>query len=100
MTIERRLPPEASGAAIFIVIEKDRHSDTGVYPFRDQGEAIRYASRLVLANCRHPELLAEPDAYGLTESMMESGWVFNCVYGVEGDSVHVVRKELDHDNLA
>lgn len=85
---------------VFIVLNADRHSDSEMYPFTDEGKAIDYANRLVLVNVRHPELLEEPDAYELTDGMKDAGWVFSCTYGVEGDNVRVVRKELDHDNLA
>jgi hypothetical protein len=79
---------------IFIVIESDRHSDVEVHPFTLEPDAVASAEQAVGANCRHPELLQEADAYELTDGMRAAGWVWHCRYGVEGDNVRVVKRTL------
>jgi hypothetical protein len=83
-------------AEIFIVMDLDRHSDPEPYPFINQEKAVEYAQALVARNCRNPEWIEEPE---LTDGMRARGWVWHCRYGIEGDSVHVVRKELKNDWL-
>jgi hypothetical protein len=78
---------------IYIVIADDRHSDTEATPFTDEREAVAFAEQEVRDGARHPELI-EPGDRELTEGMVKSGWVWRCRYGIEGDSVRVVRRGL------
>jgi hypothetical protein len=79
---------------IYIVITEDRHaSSTEAVPFADEGQAIAFAEQEVADNARHPELADEWDR-DLNDAMRASGWVWFCAYGVEGDKVYVIRREL------
>jgi hypothetical protein len=74
---------------LYIVIMKDRRSDTDAYPYSSEEaavEAARNAVDLTDVNWEDSEL---------TEGMIRSGWVFYLPYGPEGDSVRVVKRELD-----
>jgi hypothetical protein len=78
---------------IYIVITQDRQSGVEVVPFSDEAAAIAFAGEEVGRNARHPEII-EPEDRELNDSMRVSGWVWYCRYGVEGDSVRVVRRDL------
>jgi len=74
---------------IYIVIIRDRHSDTGVFPFTDKDYAIAEARRIAKKYCRHPEDYQEHD-YG-----RDDGWLFYAAYSCESDHVRVVTATMD-----
>ena len=76
---------------IYIVIWKDRHADTEVYPFSNPEEAIAFAKEKVEENCDYPEDLDEE----LSAPMIADGWIYYGCYSCEGDSIRVVTRELD-----
>jgi hypothetical protein len=78
---------------IYIVVVNDRHGSPDAYPYTDKEHAISEARRAVEENARHPEMIEWDEP--LNEAMIEDGWVFYVSYGVEGDSVWVVERELD-----
>jgi hypothetical protein len=78
---------------VYIVITQDRHSDTEAEPYRNPAGAISYAEQQVRECARHPELI-EPEDRELTDAMRDAGWIWRCRYGVEGDTVRVVQREL------
>jgi hypothetical protein len=79
---------------VYIVIIEDRHADTDVEPFSSEELAILRAGELAASYMRDP---VEPDdiEYGLNEAMVRDGWVWYCRYSCEGDSVRVLRREMD-----
>lgn len=76
--------------AIFIVITEDRHSDVEVTPFAHELDATDFAGREVALCARHPEMIQ----HELNDAMVNDGWLWYCRYSAEGDSVRVVRREL------
>lgn len=84
---------QSTATFVYIVITKDRHADAETQPFTEETDAIAHAEREVEENVRHPELI-EPEDRELTDGMLQDGWVWYCRYGIEGDSVRVVRREL------
>ena len=76
---------------IYIVIIKDRHTDTTAHPFTDPGEAIDWARSKAKEYARQPEDYEEHD-YGKDE-----GWLFYADYSCEGDHTRVVTTELDQE---
>ena len=79
---------------VYVVIIEDRHSDTDAEVFTSQEIAILRAGQLVGSYTRDP---VEPEdiEYGLTASMVRDGWVWYCRYSCEGESVRVLRREID-----
>jgi hypothetical protein len=75
-------------ATIWIVVIEDRHADVDVLPFSTMPAAIEQARREV-RDARDMEEIE------LTDSMAADGWVLLIEYGLEGDSVRVVERELD-----
>lgn len=78
---------------IYLVITDDRHASTNVTPFINEADAIAFAEQEVADGARHPELI-EPEDRELNDAMRASGWIWYCRYGVEGDKVWVLRREL------
>lgn len=78
---------------IYIVLTEDRHADADARPFTTKEGAVKAAESEVASLIRHPDDLDE-DARELNDAMARDGWVWYCRYGVEGDSVRVLRREL------
>jgi hypothetical protein len=78
---------------IYLVITEDRHESTEVIPFTGADDAMAYAAQEVIANATRPELIRR-EAYELNAAMRAAGWIWYCRYGIESDSVRVVRREL------
>jgi hypothetical protein len=76
---------------VYIVIIEDRHSEPDAEPFSSQELAIMRAGQLVARYAAGPEDME----WGLTDSMIRNGWVWYCRYSMEGDSIRVVRREMD-----
>lgn len=74
---------------IYIVIVKDRHTDTMVYPFSSAEKSISEARRIAKEYCLGPEDYEEHD-YG-----KDVGWLFFANYSREGDHVRVVKAVMD-----
>jgi hypothetical protein len=75
-------------ATIWITIIEDRHADVDVLPFSTMPAAIERAMREVRD-------VRDMEEIELTDSMAADGWVLLIEYGLEGDSVRVVERELD-----
>lgn len=73
---------------IWIVIIEDRHADVDVLPFSSMPTAVQRA-RHEVPDARDVEEIE------LTEGMARDGWVLCLEYGLEGDSVRVVEREID-----
>ena len=71
---------------VYIVIIKDRHSDTTAQPFVNSDKAIEWAK------IKAKEYAREESDYSEEEI---KGWLFHATYSCEGDCVYVVAKELD-----
>ena len=74
----------------YVAIWDDRHSDTTADVFSTAEKAIEWAKRMARESDRHGELTEE-----LTESMKKAGWLYYACYSCEGDSIRVVRCEVD-----
>ncbi len=79
---------------IYLVITKDRHADVEVTPFKDEDAAIGHAEGEVSGNASHSEEETGPWERELNEAMTRDGWIWYCRYGIEGDSVRVIKREL------
>lgn len=82
-TVKPKKPTE-----IFIAICEDRHTDTDVRVFTTLEKAIEYCKDSI------------PDRYEiqdqeLSQDMIKGNWLYFATYGVEGDSVRVVKGQLD-----
>jgi hypothetical protein len=91
---------------VWIVIDEDRHAGVQAFPFTSEQRAIGYARELAgigSAACGEEisEGVSDPeddDALGekeLTSANREDGWVFLARYSTEGDSVRVVKRQMD-----
>jgi hypothetical protein len=72
---------------VWIVIIEDRHADVDALPYSNMPAAIAAAREWA----RGLDVVEET----LTEEMAQDGWVLCLEYGLEGDSVRVVERELD-----
>lgn len=76
---------------IFTAIVEDRHTDTRVYLFTREGDAVAFAQK-VAADSAHDKSDIEEK---LNNEMKKAGWLYYARYSCEGDSVRVVPCELD-----
>lgn len=78
---------------IYLVIIEDRHIDVEVLPFTSLEAAIETAKTEVRALARHEEDIewGEP----MSEAAIADGWCWRVAYSCEGDSVRVIRRELN-----
>ncbi len=72
---------------LYIAICEDRHADVHVMVFNTPEKAIEYAKEFAQNNARHPE--------EIKESKIE-GWIYNCSYSCESDSVRVEKSTLNN----
>lgn len=80
---------------LYTAIWNDRHSDTTVHSFSDRDAAIKWAKAKV-KECIEQWPGREDDLdEELTDSMKAGGWIYYGCYSCEGDSIRVVRHELD-----
>lgn len=80
-------------SAIWIVIVADRHADADALPYSTEESAIAKAHAMAAGNARsHTEVQWDT---ALSDSMRRDGWVLYLPYGPEGDSIRVVRREVD-----
>lgn len=70
---------------IFIVLTKDRHTDTTAKPFFKIYEAIDHARKVAKENCSLPDGPEEREI---------NGWVFFSEYSCEGDCVWITEHEI------
>jgi len=70
---------------IYIVLWKDRHTDTTAHPFFDLDEAKGWAKEQAESFCRFPEDLKEKPT---------AGWLYHIVYSCEGDCLWITEHEL------
>jgi len=87
---------------VWVVIDEDRRDDVQTYPFASEQRAIAYARELAgLDPVGRPEDVTDAeddDASGekrLTPEMRAAGWVFFARYSTEGDSVRVVKRQMN-----
>jgi hypothetical protein len=76
---------------IYIVLVEDRHIDVDALPYTTQEVAIARAEKLLAQFARYPEDV-ERD---LNAAMVDDGWVWYARYSEEGDSISVIRRELN-----
>ncbi len=77
---------------IWIVIVQDRHTDTDALPYTTEEAAVAKARAIAREYAWHPEDAKDGT---LNAEMRRDGWVLWLPYGTEGDSVRVVRREMD-----
>ena len=73
------------GVKLYVVIWKDHHTDTGAFVFSTAEKAIEFAKAKAREYARHGDL---------TEENIK-GWLYYGRYSCEGDSLHVIERELD-----
>ena len=74
---------------IYLVIIEDRHSDLEVKPFICEHAAIKTAKELAKEYCY------DSDDYKEINCDINDNWLFCVNYSCEGDSVRVVKSELN-----
>lgn len=77
---------------VWIVLIKDRHADVDALPFSTEDGAVAAARGWVAKLPLDPEDVRESE---LTPYMRSDGWVLYLPYGPEGDSVRVVKRQMD-----
>lgn len=77
---------------VYVVIIKDRHSDTEVQVFSDPDIAVNKARELAKEYCRHLEDFEESK---LNNYMTQDGWLYHAVYSCEGDNIRVVKRVVN-----
>ena len=70
---------------IYIVLWKDRHSETTATPFLYFGDAKAWAENQAISVCRFPEDLKETPI---------QGWLYHIEYSCEGDCLWITEHEL------
>lgn len=76
--------------AVYVVIIDDRHTDTDVAVFSTAEKAIAFAKAEVFNLASHPEDIEE-------EEVKE--WLYCVRYSGEGDSIWVVERVIDVEEL-
>lgn len=77
---------------VWISLLEDRHVDADPRPFSTEEAAVAYARSAARDCALDPgDVTDEP----LSDAMVRDGWVLYLSYGTEGDSVRVMRRELD-----
>ena len=71
---------------IYIMLWKDRHSDTTATPFLDLDEAIEHARISAKSVCSFPEDYNETPI---------DGWLFYIEYSCEGDCIWITEHEIN-----
>ena len=79
---------EPAGTTCYLVIWKDRYSDTTAHPFSNKDKAITEARRIAKEYCKYHEDYKENHI---------DGWLFYAQYSCEGDHVMVVEAIMDND---
>ena len=77
---------------IWIVVVKDRHSDTDALPYTTEKAAVAKARAVAREYAWHTGVLEDGT---LNDDMRRDGWVLWLPYGTEGDSVRVIRREVN-----
>jgi hypothetical protein len=72
---------------LFIAICCDRHIDETVRVFSTKEKAVEY--------CKEFAADEELEEQELTQSMINSGWLYYATYSCEGDNVRVEKGTLD-----
>jgi hypothetical protein len=70
---------------IYIVVWKDRHSDTSATPFLNFEKARAWAKKQAEESCRHKKYLEESPV---------EGWLYHIEYSVEGDCLWITEHDL------
>ena len=79
-------------ADVYVVLINDRHCDDDVEIFANPVDAIDYAEKEVREGAgKYPE---DIEIHELTAGMLADGWVFYGVYSCEGDSVRVMKRQV------
>lgn len=77
---------------IYLLIIEDRHLDVEVRPYSTENLAMAAFNKCAEDWGAGPPLLPEA---GLDSGMVEKGWLIYAEYSIEGDSIRVVKCELD-----
>jgi hypothetical protein len=77
---------------VYVVVWEDRHTDTTVFPFVYDADAVSWARAKVRS--LDPADLDET----LTEGMRRAGWLYYGCYSLEGDNIRVVPTTLHWSN--
>ena len=77
---------------VWIVLVEDRHTDVNALPFTSEVAALEAAHAQAEANAVYVGTVREGE---LNQAMIDDGWVLWLEYGTEGDSVRVIRRQLD-----
>ena len=76
---------------IYLVIIEDRHVDVEVLPFSTEDLARTAAGKLL---AEYGGEVVDEDA-GLNPAMVADGWIAYVRYSVEGDSIRIIKRQLD-----
>jgi hypothetical protein len=76
---------------VYVVLHENHHAEAVVEVFSSLANALNRANELLALFARWPEEVDKT----LTESMKRMGWVFNAVYGPDGDNIRVIEVVLN-----
>jgi len=76
-------------AAVYVVIDVDRHLDPDAFVFADLDSAMEWARTTAREKDLHGVLDEE-----LSDPMREIGWLYYACYSIEGDDLCVVEREV------
>jgi hypothetical protein len=76
---------------VYLVVCDDRHHGVDAEPFRDRALAIKTARGIAWNNASDAgDIQDQP----LNRDMIDDGWILYIVYGIEGDKVWVMQRNL------
>jgi hypothetical protein len=76
---------------IYLSMIKDRHTDPEAFPFSTAEKAIEFA------RAKAKEYALSPEDF--EEHQTPQGWLYYATYSCESDSVWVLEKELDGEEI-
>ena len=79
---------------LYLAICEDRHCDSHIRVFDTEEKAIEYAKDFAVTNARFCSDIEE----GLTQPMINSGWLYFASYSPESDHVRVEKTVLNKED--
>jgi len=84
---------------IYVVMIRDRHTDTEAHLFSTSEKAISFAQSY-LVGCGDSAQYVDPkDATMSSKELESAGWLFYTCYSAEGDCVWMLPKEVDNSTV-
>lgn len=77
---------------VFVVVYEDRHCDVDFDLYEDEADALFAANTELNEHRAHYSPGEIQDQ--LNESWVRAGCIWNFAYGVEGDGIRIMRKEV------